>query len=135
MKIKTHWLTASCQYCETDFEYYPKRSSGRFCSVKCSGSYHHRVRSKSKFLSGEFLDRSVQKVFVTERDGHKCHECGITEWQGKPIVFDLSHQDGDPSNNDPDNLRLICQNCHGQTDSYGGKNRGNGRKSRGLSPR
>ena len=41
--------------------------------------------------------------------------CGIIDtWNGKPIVLEVDHIDGDWLNNNLDNLRFICPNCHSQ---------------------
>jgi hypothetical protein len=53
----------------------------------------------------------------------KCEVCGITEWQGKPITMQLDHIDGNSHNHLYDNLRLVCPNCHAQTDTWCGKNK------------
>lgn len=52
-----------------------------------------------------------------------CSECGITEYNGKPLVMQLDHIDGDSSNHMFANLRLLCPNCHSQTDTFCGKNK------------
>ncbi|HXG93246.1 MAG TPA: HNH endonuclease signature motif containing protein [Blastocatellia bacterium] len=59
--------------------------------------------------------------------GRRCEVCGITEWMDRPAPLELDHKDGDSSNNALDNIRLICPNCHAQTATYKGKNRGRGR--------
>ena len=51
---------------------------------------------------------------------------------GKPISLWCDHIDGDASNDSPDNFQMVCPNCDSQQDTFGAKNRGNGRKSRGL---
>ena len=38
---------------------------------------------------------------------------------GKPIKLHLHHIDGDHTNNEFDNLQILCPNCHAQTDNYG----------------
>jgi len=45
------------------------------------------------------------------------------------VPLEIEHKDGDAYNNDPDNVTLICPNCHSLTKTYRGANRGNGRRS------
>jgi hypothetical protein len=54
---------------------------------------------------------------------HKCASCGISEWNGKDISLHLDHIDGNSSNHKFENLRLLCPNCHSQTDTYCGRNK------------
>lgn len=53
-----------------------------------------------------------------------CSECKLTEWMGKPIPLALDHINGVNNDNRLENLRLLCHNCHGQTSTYCGKNKG-----------
>src|SRR5437763_16057938 len=50
---------------------------------------------------------------------HECSQCGITHWQGMPLVLHLDHINGINNDNRIENLRLLCPNCHSQTDTYG----------------
>lgn len=52
----------------------------------------------------------------------ECEVCGIKEWNGKKLSFELDHIDGDRTNHKLENLRIICPNCHSQTETYRGKN-------------
>ena len=51
-----------------------------------------------------------------------CSSCGGNEWLGGPMPLELDHVDGDKTNNQLDNLRMICPNCHALTPTYRGKN-------------
>jgi hypothetical protein len=55
---------------------------------------------------------------------HRCEQCGGTTWQGQPIPLQLDHINGDRTDNRLENLRLLCPNCHAQTDTYCGRNIG-----------
>ena len=85
-----------------------------------------------KFDDGLISDRKVLRRVLTERRGYKCDVCSLVDWCNAPLTLQVDHIDGDPSNNLPINLRLICPNCHSQTSSFGGRNKGKGRKARGL---
>lgn len=50
--------------------------------------------------------------------GRKCECCGLTEWMGKEINLEIHHIDGDHSNNELENLQLLCPNCHSYTESW-----------------
>jgi len=53
---------------------------------------------------------------------NKCSECGLTEWNGKSLNMELDHIDGNRTNHLITNLRMLCPNCHSQTDTYRAKN-------------
>lgn len=54
--------------------------------------------------------------------GHRCEKCGLTEWNGQSIPLEVHHINGNNQDNDPNNLQLLCPNCHAQTGNYRGKN-------------
>ena len=54
---------------------------------------------------------------------YECSICSISKWNGNAISLHLDHIDGDSSNHLLENLRLLCPNCHSQTDTWCGKNK------------
>jgi 5-methylcytosine-specific restriction endonuclease McrA len=54
---------------------------------------------------------------------NKCENCDITDWLGQSMTMHLDHIDGNSHNHTYKNLRLLCPNCHSQTDTWCGKNK------------
>jgi 5-methylcytosine-specific restriction endonuclease McrA len=54
---------------------------------------------------------------------NRCQTCGLTSWLGQPLTMHLDHINGKRNDHRLENLRMLCPNCHSQTDTYGGRNR------------
>lgn len=55
--------------------------------------------------------------------GDCCAVCGISEWRDKKIVLELHHVNGKRDGHRPENVVLLCPNCHSQTETHRTKNR------------
>lgn len=72
----------------------------------------------NNFSSG-YVKKALLLLGIRE---YKCEICSISEWNEKSIILELDHINGDRKNNNLDNIRLLCPNCHSQTNTFRGKN-------------
>lgn len=87
--------------------------------------------SKSKPLEEILIENSPynnttslkSRLVKEEKLSYYCSDCGIYEWNSKQLVLHLDHINGVNDDNRIENLRLLCPNCHSQTDTYCGKNK------------
>jgi hypothetical protein len=84
-------------------------------------------RSNIKTITEVLTSRSSRwlKKAKLLREGYLtncCSECGISEWCGKPLVIQIDHLNGVKDDWRIENLRMLCPNCHSQTDTFGGRN-------------
>ncbi|MEU9096366.1 HNH endonuclease [Streptomyces sp. NPDC048361] len=50
---------------------------------------------------------------------HVCEACGVGDtWQGKRLVLEIDHINGDRLDNRRENLRYLCPSCHSQTGTF-----------------
>ncbi len=106
------------------------RATYIYCSNKCQKSYERKKIRESWYNEGNPPSwRAIKSILFEDRE-RKCQVCGISEWNGKSIVLEIDHIDGNYENNKPENLRFICPNCHSQTDTYKARNMGKGRHYR-----
>jgi hypothetical protein len=117
-------LNYSCLHCGTIKEY-SSANSNKYCSHTCQQLH----RRKQQIEDGTASSRTLKRYLI-DTHGYRCWLCGITEWNGKSIVLELEHVDGNSENNEIGNLSILCPNCHSQTPTYKAKNKGNGRHSR-----
>lgn len=67
--------------------------------------------------------RLKARLLKAGRLKEECSSCGNgPEWNGKPLSLQLDHINGINNDNRIENLRILCPNCHSQTDTYSGKN-------------
>lgn len=61
----------------------------------------------------------LRRALDERRVPHVCAACGIGDtWQGKRLVLEIDHINGDRLDNRIGNLRYLCPSCHSQTRSF-----------------
>jgi len=82
--------------------------------------YYYKSYNNKKIISNGNL-----KIKLLKEEGliNKCAICSMLPiWNNKPITLQLDHINGINTDNRLENLRLLCPNCHSQTDTYTGRN-------------
>jgi len=135
-KQKIHPYTYNCIVCKTESKFRVSKNN-LYCSITCQNTDRYNKFIES-WLNGEITGAGVNgaskyvKRYILETQHSKCAKCGISDWCGEKIVLELEHKDGDSNNNEVSNLECLCPNCHSQTSSYKGANRGKGRHLRRI---
>jgi len=68
----------------------------------------------STFSTGHLKNRLVKEEILA----YHCVLCGLSEWQGSPLVLRLDHINGNPVDHRLENLRLLCPNCDSQQPTF-----------------
>jgi len=120
-KLKMHFNTFKKRAVELGC--YNTNQSGKGMSKKFGG----KKIPLNEILEGKYPSYQTYKLKIRLlKEGYKenrCDECGIEDWNGKPLTMELDHIDGDRTNHKEKNLRMICPNCHAQTETYRAKNK------------
>ena len=102
------------------------------CDISHFGKKEKTQSPQAKYSLDEILienstyaniSRLKERLIKEGRLEYKCQNCGIKEWQSKPLSLHLDHINGKNNDHRIENLRFLCPNCHSQTDTYAGRNK------------
>ena len=123
-----------CKYCGKELT--SEQRHNTYCSQACANAGKRQDKINA-WLNGTFdgsrgdgvLSQTIRD-FLLEQANYQCEKCGWSEINpttGK-VPLEIHHIDGDYENNQPENLQVLCPNCHSLTENF--KARGNGRADR-----
>jgi len=120
-KIRDLSKTSSApKYCKYCFERITR--SYTYCSSECKQAVQ-KEKALRRFNNGECKTASSIKTAFKYLNIVECQICGQKPmWNNKPLTLQLDHINGNSDNNYSENLRLICPNCHTQTETFAARN-------------
>ena len=78
------------------------------CSRACANKHRTGIQYKINRPKENVVSERALKIRLLKDRGRICERCGYN----KPEILQIHHKDRNRSNNNIDNLELICPNCH-----------------------
>lgn len=126
----------NCVFCDTENQSKGSQYYNKYCDRKCQGLHKIQIwfeTHEEDFINGLLKSRASIKRFILRRDGNCCSICNqLSIHNNKLLTMVLDHIDGDASNNNPINFRLVCPSCNSQLSTFAARNIGNGRATKGM---
>jgi Zn finger protein HypA/HybF involved in hydrogenase expression len=128
---KRERLEKKCRNCDNVIP-----NMNTYCNNNCQQDFQHKVwvrewkeGNKKGYVGRNFLLASPLRRYLLDKADNKCQRCGWNEVNPytNKVPLEVDHIDGDASNCNEKNLRVLCPNCHSLTETF--RNIGN-RKSK-----
>jgi hypothetical protein len=83
-------------------------SNKKTCSRSCANKHREGIKYKLNRPKDKVKTQRFLKIRLLQARGNKCERCGFEKYQ----ILQVHHKDKDRNNNNPDNLEIVCPNCH-----------------------
>ena len=131
---KNNGIIKKCEYCGKEFI---GKGERKFCSNNCSTLFRNE-KLLSNFINGHYINNGNSKLpkvlrdFLYKKNNYKCQLCNYEGYNIKTgnSILQIHHIDGNTKNNTPENLQVICPNCHAKTENYMALNKGKSSRDR-----
>lgn len=98
-----------------DYKFIPEKIGGKRAKIPLDKILKEGILYSSKDLKRRLITSGIKE--------DKCEICGVGNvWNGKPLTLHLDHINGIHTDNRLENLRVLCPNCHSQTETFAGRN-------------
>jgi hypothetical protein len=104
-----------------------KKGASKYCSIQCQQEKEKEdkielwLKGDIKGYTGQtFQLKKFVRSYLFNISNHKCSKCGwnkINETT-KRCPLEINHIDGNASNDRPENLEVLCPNCHALTSNF-----------------
>jgi Zn finger protein HypA/HybF involved in hydrogenase expression len=119
-------LKGLCLHCKIKIP-----SKNLFCSNQCKQNSHFNTQLQKIKENLIREPKTIKNVLNTINKN--CWNCKLPPiWDNKILIMQLDHIDGNSDNNFLDNLRLLCPNCHTQTETFSTRQKKNTVRNRYL---
>jgi hypothetical protein len=115
------------------------RPTYKFFSNQCQQNFEYQEfiarwkDGKESGIQGKLgaISKHIKRYLRAKFD-NKCKECGWSQQHPltQIVPVEVDHINGNATDNQEENLRLLCPNCHSLTPNYRALNRGRGRPNR-----
>lgn len=113
-----------CAYCGKELTTEQRYNS--YCSNECANNAKIQKKVEA-WVNGEFNGQQINgslsttiRNYLLKKANYHCEKCGwgeINPTTGK-VPLEIHHEDGNYLNNKPENLKVLCPNCHALTPNY-----------------
>ena len=120
----------ACKCCSNIFV--TRNKDAVFCSISCQQRdlYNKNVERWLLGLDNGWKGKTKQlknfvRKYIYESCGSACSICGWDERHPSDgaILTEIDHIDGNAANCSPNNLRVLCPNCHSMTPTFRARNK------------